>query len=50
MQERIKEAYTMAFDQTPKPSTGLIEDCNLDMDSNATKRRRKANEMRNKFL
>ena len=50
MQERIKEAYTMAFDQTPRPPTTLMEDCSLDMDSKATKRRRKEKEMTRTFL
>ena len=45
MQDRMREAYTMALDQIPRPSTVLIEDWSLDIDSKAVKRRRKEKEM-----
>ena len=35
----------MALDHTPRPSSVLIEDCSLDIDSKAVKRRRNEKEM-----
>ena len=49
MQERIRAAYTVALDQTPRLPSTLMEDCSLDIDSNATNKRRKLPESRRTF-
>ena len=49
-QDRMREAYTAELEKVPRLSTTLMEDCSLDIDSKARKRRRKERDIRIRFL